>query len=158
MWLKLTVVAPTGADKATSSLFSWLTSSSVTSRLKGAHTRLKAFLQVSTGDLFNVVRNIKNLIKNEINNHTITLAKHQDRPPHNVREPEFDDILYKVTPQCLRHLKAQLKLTKSPNYQPIYSGAWTAVYGLPYCHTLYRQLHRSATSILKIQLTEINEH
>jgi len=150
-----------GADKATSSLFSQLTkitSPSVTSRLKGAHTKLKAFLQVSTGNLFNVVRNIENLIKNEINNHTITLAKHRDRPPHNVREPEFDDILYKVTPQCLRHLKAQLKLAKSPNYQPICSGAWTAVYGLPYCHTLYRQLHRSATSVLKIQLTEIHEH
>ena len=98
LWLKLTVIAPTGADEATSSLFSWLTSSSVTSRLEGAHTRLKAFLQVSTGDLFDVVRNIENLIKNEINNYTMTLAKHRDRPPHDVREPEFDDILYKVTP------------------------------------------------------------
>ena len=28
--------------------------------------------------------------------------------------------------------------------------------GLLYCHTLYRQLHRSATSVLKIQLTEID--
>ena len=45
-----------------------------------------------------MVRNIKNLIKNEINNYIITLAKHRDRPPHNVRELEFDDILYKVTP------------------------------------------------------------
>jgi hypothetical protein len=80
----------------------------------------------------------------------MTLAKHRDRPPHDVREPEFDDILYKVTPQCLRHLKAQLKLAKSPDYQPICSGAWTAVYGLLCCHILYRQLHRSATSVLKI--------
>ena len=53
---------------------------------------------MSSGDLFNVVKNIKNLIKNEINDYIITLARHRDYPPHNVREPEFDDILYKVTP------------------------------------------------------------
>jgi hypothetical protein len=102
--------------------------------------------------------NIKNLIKNDLNKHRVTLASYQDKPPYDIREPEFDDILYKVTPQYLRHLKAQLKLAKSPNYQPIYSGAWTAVYGLPCCYIIYRQLHRSATSVLKIQLTEINIH
>ena len=63
-----------------------------------------------------------------------------------------------MTPQGLRHLKDQLTLAKSPKYQPICSGAWTAVYGLPCCHTLYRQLHRSSTSVLKIQLTEIDVH
>ncbi|XTI86614.1 hypothetical protein V2W45_1329419 [Cenococcum geophilum] len=80
------------------------------------------------------------------------------RPPHDVREPEFEDILYKVTPQGLRHLKVQLKLAKSTNYQPNCSGSWTAVYGLPYSHVLHQQLHRSATSVLKIELTKINEH
>jgi len=70
----------------------------ITSQLKGAHARLKSFLQVSFGDLFNIVQNIENLIKNEINDHIITLARHRDRPPHNVREPEFNNILYKVTP------------------------------------------------------------
>ena len=63
-----------------------------------------------------------------------------------------------MTPQYLRHLKVQLKLAKSPNYQPICSGAWTTVYGLPCCHIIYRQLHQSATSVLKIQLTEIDIH
>ena len=31
-------------------------------------------------------------------------------------------------------------------------------YGLPCCHTLYRQLHRSATSKLKVGLGTIHEH
>ena len=88
----------------------------------------------------------------------MTIARQRDRPPHDVREPEFEDILTKVTPVCLRHLKDQLQLAKAANYQPNYSGQWTAVYGLPCCHTLHRQLHRSATSVLKIQLTEINVH
>ena len=61
-------------------------------------------------------------------------------------------------PLCLRHLKNQLQLTKAAHYQPNCSGQWTAVYGLPCCHTLYRQLHRSATSVLKIQLTKIDVH
>ena len=88
----------------------------------------------------------------------MTLARQRDRPPHDVRQPEFEDILTKVTPMCLRHLKDQLQLAKAANYQPNCSGQWTAVYGLPCCHTLYRQLHRSATSVLKIQLTEIDIH
>jgi hypothetical protein len=71
---------------------------SVASQLKGAHAKLKLFLQVSTGDLFDIVLNIKNFIKNDINKHRVTLACYQDSPLHNVREPEFDDILYKVTP------------------------------------------------------------
>ena len=53
---------------------------------------------MSSGDLFNVVKNIKTLIKNEINNHIITLARYRDYLPYNVREPEFNNILYKVTP------------------------------------------------------------
>ena len=88
----------------------------------------------------------------------MTLARQRDRLPHDVRQPEFKDILTKVTPICLRHLKDQLQLIKAANYQPNCSGQWTAVYGLPCCHTLHRQLHRSATSVLKIQLTEINVH
>ena len=80
------------------SIYTRLTSPNITSRLKGAYTKLKRFLQVSTGDLFNIVRGIKNLIKNKVNHHIITLARQRDRLPYNVREPEFDDILYKVTP------------------------------------------------------------
>jgi len=80
----------------------------------------------------------------------MTLARQKDRLPHDVRQLEFKDILTKVTPVCLRHLKYQLQLIKAANYQPNYSGQWTAVYGLPYCHTFYRQLHRSATLVLKI--------
>ena len=41
--------------------------SSVLLRLKGAHAKLKRFLIVSNGDLYNIVQNIENLIKNDIN-------------------------------------------------------------------------------------------
>ena len=88
----------------------------------------------------------------------MTLVRQRDCLPHNVCQLEFEDILTKVTPMCLRHLKDQLQLAKAANYQPNYSGQQTAVYGLPCCHTLHRQLHRSATSVLKIQLTKINVH
>ena len=84
------------------------TFSSILSRLKGAHSKLKRFLIGSNSDLFNVVRNIKNLIKNDINNYIITIARQRDRLPYNVRELEFEDILTKVTPLCLRYLKGQL--------------------------------------------------
>ena len=77
----------------------------MSSQLKGAHSKLKRFLIVSNGDLYNIVQNIKNLIKNDINHHIITIARQRDRLPHDVREPEFKDILTKVTPICLRHLK-----------------------------------------------------
>ena len=105
-----------------------------------------------------MVQNIENIVKNDINHYIITIARQRDRPPHDVREPEFENILTKVTPLYLRHFKDQLRLVKSANYQPNCSGQWTAVYGLPCCHTLYRQLHRSATLVLKIQLTEIDIH
>ena len=85
-------------------------------RLKGAHSKLKRFLIVYNSDLFNVIWNIKNLIKNDINNYIITIARQRDRLPYNVRELEFEDILTKVTPLYLRYLKNQLQLIKAAYY------------------------------------------
>jgi hypothetical protein len=89
---------------------------SVLSRLKVAHSKLKRFLIVSNGGLFNIVRNIKTLIRNDINNYTITITRQKDHVPYNVREPEFKDILTKVTPLYLRYLKDQLQFIKADNY------------------------------------------
>ena len=72
------------------------------------HSKLKRFLTVSNGDLFDVVRNIENLIRNDINAHTMMLARQRDRLLHDVCQLEFEDILTKVTPMCLRHFKDQL--------------------------------------------------
>ena len=80
------------------------------------HSKLKRFLTVSNGDLFDVIQNIENLIKNDINAHTIMLARQRDHLPHDVRQLEFKDILIKVTLMCLRHLKDQLQLAKAANY------------------------------------------
>ena len=96
--------------------------SSISSQLKGAYAKLKRFLIVSNGDLYDIVQNIKNLIKNDINQHIVTIARQRDRLPHDIREPEFEDILTKVTPLYLRHLKDQLRLAKSANYQLNCSG------------------------------------
>ncbi len=68
-------------------------------------------------------------------------ARQRDRLLYDVCKLEFKDILIKVTPLYLYYLKDQLRLIKSANYQPNYSGQWTAVYGLLCCYTLYRQLH-----------------
>jgi hypothetical protein len=86
------------------------------------------------------------------------IIRQRDCPPHDVYKLEFKDILTKVTPLCLYHFKNQLQLVKAANYQPNCSGQWTIIYGLPCCHTLHRQLHRSTTLVLKIQLIEINVH
>ena len=74
-------------------------------RLKGVYFKLKYFLTVSNGDLFDVVWNIKNFIRNDINNDIIIIMRQKDCLPHNVRELEFEDILTKVTPLCLRYFK-----------------------------------------------------
>ena len=95
---------------------------SVLSQLEGAYAKLKRFLIVSNGDLYDIVQNIENLIKNDINYHIITIARQRDRLLHNICELKFKDILTKVTPLCLCHLKDQLRLVKSANYQPNYSG------------------------------------
>ena len=50
--------------------------SRVISRLEDAHAKLKRYLQVSTGDLPNVVLNIGNFIKNDVNKHTVTTAQY----------------------------------------------------------------------------------
>ena len=65
------------------------------------HSKLKRFFAASNGNLFDVIWNIKNLIRNDINAYIITLARQRDRLPHDVRQPEFEDILAKVTPVCL---------------------------------------------------------
>ena len=88
----------------------------MSSQLKGAHSKLKRFLIVSNSNLFNIVRNIKNLIRNNINNYIIIIARQRDRLPHNVHKPEFKDILTKVTPLYLRYFKDQLQLIKADNY------------------------------------------
>ena len=127
----------TGVHKATSSLFSQLTkitSPSITLRLKGAYTKLKAFFQVSTSNLFNIVRNIKNLINNEINNYIITLVKHQDRLPHNIRELEFNDIIRDL----LAAAKALAPPYSSLGLAALTSSSFRLSLSLRgYCHTLY---------------------
>jgi hypothetical protein len=42
----------------------------------------------------------------------MTIARQRDRLLHDVREAEFEDILIKVTPLYLRHLKGYYALRK----------------------------------------------
>ena len=90
-------------------------------QLKGAHIKLKHFLTVFNKDLYDVIQNIKNFIKNNINYYTITIAKQKNRLLHDIHKPKFKNIFTKMMPFYLHHFKDQLWLVKSANYQPNYN-------------------------------------
>ena len=132
---------------------------SVTSCVEGLHAKLKSYLQVSTGHLFDILNNIKGLIMNEKHQHESCLAWAHAWPCQEDRlAPEFKHLLYNVSPEGLKLLLQQLKLTKDPHHDTPCTGSFTKKYRLPCVHTLRPRLYATHEGVAQIKLSETHGH
>jgi len=74
----------------------------VTSRVESAHSTLKRYLQVSTGDLRSVLEKIDLLLLNQHQEHDAALETARQRIPYDVNIPLFAELIGKITPFALR--------------------------------------------------------
>ncbi|XP_063950653.1 protein FAR1-RELATED SEQUENCE 4-like [Daucus carota subsp. sativus] len=120
----------------------------VTSRVGGAHSKLKRYLQVSTGDLRGVKDKLCLLIDNEFQEIKAQLSDEKIRVPHKFQIPLFKEIVGHVSVYALGELLKQYELSKSDALLTC-KGNFTSSMGLPCAHDIKGRL-------LPIQLADIH--
>ncbi|XP_074265811.1 protein FAR1-RELATED SEQUENCE 5-like [Silene latifolia] len=108
----------------------------VSSRAEGAHAKLKSYLQVSTGDLAQVVSKISLAVENEFHEICSTLQSERIRVPHRCRVPLFKFLLNHISHFALSHLFKQYEMVKFGTLKPECTGHFTATMGLPCAHMM----------------------
>jgi len=78
-----------------------------TSRVEGAHSVVKGYLQVSTGNLNRVLDRIQLMLINKIAEHNSELDMARQRVLHNINIPIFAELIRKVTSFALRKILIQ---------------------------------------------------
>jgi hypothetical protein len=125
----------------------------VTSRVESAHSTLKRYLQVSTGDLGNVLEKIHLLLQNQHQEHHAALESARQRIPHDVNIPLFLELIGKITPFALRKILGQhQRLSTLPLVQC--TNEFTQSMGLPCAHILLDRQYQND----KIHLHDIHPH
>ncbi|KAF7154067.1 hypothetical protein RHSIM_Rhsim01G0017600 [Rhododendron simsii] len=84
----------------------------VSSRAEGAHGKLKKYLQVSTGDLYQVKNKICLAIENEFKEIMTQLSSERIRTPHNCNNYFFKELITKVSSFALQKLLDQYEMFK----------------------------------------------
>jgi hypothetical protein len=125
-----------------------------TSRVEGAHSLLKLYLKVSTGDLKMVLENIDLLLANMHKKHEAALAIDRDRISSRLQIPLFAEIVGKVTPKALLKILYQLELLDRPQGPGICYHSMSTSMGLP-CH---HQLQQILQSKGVVRLQDIHPH
>jgi hypothetical protein len=126
----------------------------VTSRVEGAHSVLKSYLQVATGDLKLVLDNIERLLLAQQTELDASLGEAKLRPGHDLQIPLLSEVLGHTTPYALRKITQQHRILGSPTFQPQCSKLFTSSMGLPCVHKL-KELKDSGEAL---QLSHIHQH
>jgi len=124
-----------------------------TSRVEGAHSTLKCYLQVSTGNLTGLLDRIQLMLENKHVEHEVELDRARQRAPHDVNIPIFAELIGKVTPYALRKILVQYqRLSTLP--LPRCSTAFTSSMGLPCAHIIQDRRQQKED----IHLSDIHLH
>ncbi|XP_074293185.1 protein FAR-RED IMPAIRED RESPONSE 1-like [Silene latifolia] len=81
------------------------------SRVEGAHAKLKKYLQVSNGNLHRVKNKICLAIENEFHEIKTLLESEKIRVRHKCNIPYFKDLIYKVSTFALKKLHKQYEMS-----------------------------------------------
>jgi hypothetical protein len=126
----------------------------VTSRIEGAHARLKGYLHVGTHDLFSAFRAIRQAWENQHQNHAADESSERIRRPHELNNPFYDSVARKISKHALMLAQDQRKLAlvaiKAWNALPLAArpsrasilpesectGTFRRVYGIPCKHEI----------------------
>ena len=72
-----------------------------TSRAEGAHATIKQYLQISTGDLYNVLQKLAQMLKNQHIEHNASIAQAHNRTPQSFHIPLMEAVVGHITPYVL---------------------------------------------------------
>ncbi|KAL3525047.1 hypothetical protein ACH5RR_013419 [Cinchona calisaya] len=105
-------------------------------RAEGAHSKLKQYLLVSTGDIVTVKGKICHLIENEIHEFKVKILSEKLQVPHKCNIPFFKEVVTRLSLFSLKELEKQFELMENHTMQPICSGSFMAIMGLPCAHMM----------------------
>ncbi|XP_078149520.1 protein FAR1-RELATED SEQUENCE 5-like [Carex rostrata] len=106
------------------------------SRAESAHAKLKKYLQVSTGDLYEVQSKICLAIENEFNKIKASLSSEKIQLLHNCNTSFFKNVVYHVSIYALKELHKQHMKAKLGTMSAVCSGQFTKTMGLPCAHKM----------------------
>ncbi|KAJ3705596.1 hypothetical protein LUZ61_009301 [Rhynchospora tenuis] len=106
------------------------------SRAEGAHSKLKKYLEVSTGNLQIVKKKICLAIDNEFNEITVQLAREKAQVPHACDIPYFKNLIYRISTFAFKELHEQYMMAKKGTMHPICTGKFTTTMGIPCAHKM----------------------
>ncbi len=134
-------------------------SNTSTSRLEGTHRDVKHYIGGSSNDFQVILERIKNYIIKEVHRFDADLANDRIRPPHAVVTPACPIttpiLIEKVSNAALLLLAKQYKLAIG-QHNPICTGNFTRLYGIPCCHLIKAILDYSQFKF--IELKDIDPH
>ena len=130
-----------------------------TSRLEGTHRDVKHYIGGPSNDFQVILERIENYIIKEVHRFDADLANDRIRPPHAVVAPACPIttpiLIEKVSNAALLLLAKQYKLAIG-QHNPICTGNFTRLYGIPCCHLIKAILDYSQFKF--IELKDIDPH
>jgi MULE transposase domain len=130
--------------------------STVTSRVEGAHSQLKSYLNVSTGDLLDVKQKILLVVKKQHLEISASIENDKIRVNHELRIPFFSDVVGKISTFILKKVFIEYKSAVNTNVENITScnNVWTRTFGIPCRHIIKNMISQN----LKLSRENFHKH
>jgi hypothetical protein len=131
-----------------------------TSRLEGAHSHLKSYIENSRCDLDKLVDAISLMLRKTNNELSQITARARDRVPFSVLGRKYrclpTGINVKISPMALELILIQYQKARTQTSEALCTGKFTAIYGLPCQHHLRDKLQRNPDA--QVEYHEIDRH
>jgi hypothetical protein len=126
----------------------------VTSRVEGAHSTVKFYLQVSTGNLKMVYNNISLLLANQHIAYEAGVAMNKACSPHTAMHPLYAELLGRISHYALGKIWDQKHRLSSPDPLAPCTEAFRSSMGMPCAHEIQVFL----TENRSLTLHEVHPH
>ncbi|XP_071735211.1 PKS-NRPS hybrid synthetase cheA-like [Rutidosis leptorrhynchoides] len=117
------------------------------SRAEGAHSKLKMYLQNSTGGFQMVKEKICLAVEHEFNELKVKVASQKIQVPKYCNNPVYRDLLYRVSQFALKEISNQYEKMKKGTMNPC-TGHLMATMGLPCAH----KMKESKENVISLKL------
>jgi hypothetical protein len=114
-----------------------------TSRAEGAHSVIKRYLQVSTGDLHSVLTSLALMLENQHTEHRAAIASARNRTPQCFLVPVLQPLIGHITPYALWRVREQLQILNRPSLHHKCSGTHLNSLGLPCYHVIQDRISQN---------------
>ncbi|KAL6556543.1 hypothetical protein OROGR_005831 [Orobanche gracilis] len=107
-----------------------------TSRAEGAHSKLKKYLMVSTGDILVVKEKVCLLLENDLRELKVRIANERIQIPHMCNIPFYREVVSRLSIFALNELEKQFEMLKTKKMSSVCTGVFKATMGLPCAHMM----------------------